>query len=74
MGKYNKRTGVDVTLKLCEMLEEPVLVGPFASIMGLNNGSCPPAPVSILSLIKRKTSYNCVESNMNAFVYLIGRL
>ena len=47
MGKYNKRTGIDFTLKMCEMLGEPVLVGPFVSAMGLDE-QCPPEPVRIL--------------------------
>ena len=72
MGKYNKRTGIEVTGKICEVLKEPVLVGPFVSVLGFS--SCPPTPVSILSLTGRKNSYNCVESNTKAFVYSIGRL
>ena len=74
MGRYMKSTGIDWHMTICEMLREPIVMGPFFAVLGFNNTSCPPPPVSNFSLTERKTSYICVKSNTNVFVYSIGCL
>ena len=73
MGRYNKVTGIDVSLNICDALE-PVIIGPFLMVMGFPNNTCPPPIVSTLSFTKQKTLYIYVKSNKNTFISSVGPL
>ena len=33
-------------MKLCDMLDEPIILGPFFSVLGFTSDNCPPSAVS----------------------------
>ena len=46
MGEYKISSGVDVKMKLCDFLDEPLFVAPFLAVLGMTRETCPPPPVS----------------------------
>ncbi|KAG8042008.1 hypothetical protein G9C98_007316 [Cotesia typhae] len=42
MGEYVIDTGIDVTLNLCDMFNEPIMIGPFFAALGFDPDNCPP--------------------------------
>ncbi|XP_043272049.1 uncharacterized protein [Venturia canescens] len=44
MGKYTLPTGVDVRMPICEVQDEPIILGPFFSVLGFSEEHCPPEP------------------------------
>ncbi|XP_057330803.1 uncharacterized protein LOC130671114 isoform X2 [Microplitis mediator] len=42
MGEYVVSTGIDQTVDLCDLIEDPILAGPFLSAIGFSEDHCPP--------------------------------
>ncbi|XP_057337407.1 uncharacterized protein LOC130675633 [Microplitis mediator] len=42
MGEYIVNTGIDVQMDLCDMLEEPIILGRFLRVFGFSEDNCPP--------------------------------
>ncbi|XP_044575012.1 uncharacterized protein LOC123258838 [Cotesia glomerata] len=42
MGEYVVDTGIDVTMGLCDGIEEPILIGPILKVLGFTVDNCPP--------------------------------
>ncbi|CAD6234274.1 GSCOCG00007709001-RA-CDS [Cotesia congregata] len=42
MGEFVIDTGIDVTLDLCDILNEPIMMGPLFAALGFDPNSCPP--------------------------------
>lgn len=46
MAQYIVPTGLDVSMPLCDMLAEPVIMAPALKVFGFMPENCPPSPVS----------------------------
>ncbi|KAH0561651.1 uncharacterized protein LOC123265603 [Cotesia glomerata] len=44
MGEYVIHTGLELQMSLCEMLDEPIIVGPILQIVGFDKPNCPSPP------------------------------
>ncbi|XP_057338881.1 uncharacterized protein LOC130676573 isoform X1 [Microplitis mediator] len=44
MGEYVAYTGIDQTMELCDIIEEPIMAGPFLKLLGFSEDHCPPEP------------------------------
>ncbi|CAD6221164.1 GSCOCG00005065001-RA-CDS [Cotesia congregata] len=44
MGEYVVQTGLEVQMKLCEILDEPIIMGPILHLLGFVETDCPPSP------------------------------
>ncbi|KAH0539194.1 uncharacterized protein LOC123259226 [Cotesia glomerata] len=42
MGDYVVDTGIDVTMDFCELVEEPIVIGPLFQAIGFDPNHCPP--------------------------------
>ncbi|CAD6230917.1 GSCOCG00006883001-RA-CDS [Cotesia congregata] len=44
LGEYVIHTGIEQQMGLCEMIDEPVIVGPLLQMVGFRKFDCPPPP------------------------------
>ncbi|XP_057337658.1 uncharacterized protein LOC130675810 [Microplitis mediator] len=44
MGEYVVSTGIDQTMELCDLIEEPIMAGPALKLLGFSEDHCPPEP------------------------------
>ncbi|CAD6232570.1 GSCOCG00006955001-RA-CDS [Cotesia congregata] len=44
LGEYVVNTGIDVEMTLCDMMNEPVIMGPLLRVFGFSDDNCPPKP------------------------------
>ncbi|XP_057340422.1 uncharacterized protein LOC130677600 [Microplitis mediator] len=44
MGEYVVSTGIDQTMELCDLIEEPIMAGPNLKLLGFSEDHCPPLP------------------------------
>lgn len=45
MGEYVVPSGLDAEMTLCEMINEPIVLGNVLKVFGFNENECPPKPV-----------------------------
>ncbi|XP_044589747.1 uncharacterized protein LOC123268587 [Cotesia glomerata] len=42
LGEYVVNTGIDIQMPLCDMINEPVILGPLLRVFGFREDNCPP--------------------------------
>ncbi|XP_044589749.1 uncharacterized protein LOC123268589 [Cotesia glomerata] len=42
LGEYVVNTGFDIQMPLCDMMNEPVILGPLLRVFGFSEDNCPP--------------------------------
>lgn len=60
MGQYIVPTGLDLTMPLCDMLAEPIILAPALNVFGFTADNCPPVVVRNTLGIKKLINKFCM--------------